>query len=440
MKKICSAIVLMAMTIAASAQSGTNSPYSYYGLGVLADQSGGFNRGMNGLAQGFREGTQVNFLNPASYSATDSLSLIFDVGMSGQITNYSENGVKKNAKNADFEYATVAFRMAKHLGMSLGILPLTNVGYNYSSIESLNADNSTYFQNTYSGSGGFHQVYAGAGWEPIHGFSLGANIGYVWGDITRSIQNAYYTMSNGTLSQNTAINTLTKEYSMTANSLRMNFGMQYRQALGKKDVVTIGASYSPSHSLGADPQCVVTSTNSSTGVVNPTTYTIEDGLKMPNTYSAGFVLQHNNQLKVGADYTLMQWSGVSYPEYKVVNDVPSYALNKDYFMDRHQVTVGGEYCKGPYMRGFLNRVRYRVGASYATPYYKVNGVDGPKELSVSAGFGIPILNAWNDRSMLNISGQWSRRSADKGLLVENTFRINIGITFNERWFAKWKVR
>jgi hypothetical protein len=81
-----------------------------------------------------------------------------------------------------------------------------------------------------------------------------------------------------------------------------------------------------------------------------------------------------------------------------------------------------------------------VGASYATPYYKVNGIDGPKEFSVSAGFGIPILNAWNDRSMLNISGQWSRLSADKSLLTENTFRINIGITFNERWFAKWKVR
>ena len=54
------------------------------------------------------------------------------------------------SKNADFEYATAAFRLAKHLGMSLGILPLTNVGYNYASIESLNADNSTYYQNTYS--------------------------------------------------------------------------------------------------------------------------------------------------------------------------------------------------------------------------------------------------------------------------------------------------
>jgi hypothetical protein len=49
------------------------------------------------------------------------------------------------------------------------------------------------------------------------------------------------------------------------------------------------------------------------------------------------------------------------------------------------------------------------------------------------------MNGWNNRSMLNISGQWVHMSADKGLLSENTFRINIGITFNERWFAKWKV-
>ena len=39
--------------------------------------------------------------------------------------------------------------------------------------------------------------------------------------------------------------------------------------------------------------------------------------------------------------------------------------------------------------------------------------------------------------MLNISGQWQQTSAP-GLLKENTFRINIGFTFNERWFMKWK--
>ena len=59
-------------------------------------------------------------------------------------------------------------------------------------------------------------------------------------------------------------------------------------------------------------------------------------------------------------------------------------------------------------------------------------------MSASIGFGIPIFNAWNNRSILNISGQYVHRSADN-LITENTFRINIGLTFNERWFAKWKV-
>jgi hypothetical protein len=60
------------------------------------------------------------------------------------------------------------------------------------------------------------------------------------------------------------------------------------------------------------------------------------------------------------------------------------------------------------------------------------------EVSASVGFGIPIINGYNNRSLLNISAQWVHRSADN-LLEENTFRINIGLTFNERWFAKWKV-
>ena len=79
-----------------------------------------------------------------------------------------------------------------------------------------------------------------------------------------------------------------------------------------------------------------------------------------------------------------------------------------------------------------------MGAYYATPYQKINGVDGPKEYSVSAGFGIPIVNGYNNRSILNISGQWVCQDS-KTFIKENTFRINIGLTFNEKWFAKWKV-
>ena len=42
--------------------------------------------------------------------------------------------------------------------------------------------------------------------------------------------------------------------------------------------------------------------------------------------------------------------------------------------------------------------------------------------------------------MLNISGQYIKVSPKvKGMLEENSLRVNVGITFNEDWFRKYKV-
>ena len=135
---------------------------------------------------------------------------------------------------------------------------------------------------------------------------------------------------------------------------------------------------------------------------------------------------------------MQKWSKIDFPQYTIVNNQPNYVMLSNQFSDRHKVTFGGDYCKNSYSRYFLARVHYRAGISYTTPYLKINGQDGPRELSVSAGFGIPIINTYNNRSMLNVSGQWSNMSAD-GFIKENTFRINIGFTFNEKWFSKFKV-
>jgi len=62
MKKVIGIVLASTVSMAAFAQSGTNSPYSQFGLGVLSEQSSGFNRGMNGLGLGFHEGNQVNYL------------------------------------------------------------------------------------------------------------------------------------------------------------------------------------------------------------------------------------------------------------------------------------------------------------------------------------------------------------------------------------------
>lgn len=411
------------------AQSGTNSPYSQYGLGLLSDQTSGFNRGMNGLGLGFREHNQVNYINPASYSSLDSLTFIFDAGLSGQITNFKENGTKINANNADFEYAVAGFRAFKHVGVSFGIIPFTNVGYSYSISDYINSDRSTTYTNTYSGSGGIHQVYLGVGWKFLKGLSAGANVSYIWGDLDRSVVNSY---------SDSYVNTLSKYYTATVNSYKLDFGLQYMFNVDKKNALTVGVTYGLGHKLHSDPTCMVVSTNSTTSVSDTVSYSVDNGLEIPMSVGVGLMWNHNNRLKLGADVSYQKWGSTEYPVYKVTNNVPTYELSGDYYSDRYKVTVGGEFCRNEMGRNFFDRIRFRAGASYATPYYKVNGYDGPKEVSVSAGFGIPITNGYNNRSILNISGQWVH-SAAKGLLTENTFRINIGLTFNERWFMKWKV-
>ena len=416
------------MPVASFAQSGTNSPYSQYGLGVLSDQTSGFNRGMNGVGLGYREHNQVNFINPASYSSIDSLSFIFDAGVSGQITNFSENGKKVNANNADFEYAVAGFRAFKHVGVSFGILPFTNVGYSYSESSNIGVS-SEYYTNTYSGSGGLHQIYLGVGWEPLKGLSFGVNGGYLWGNINRSVVNSYSTTSPKTLS---------KSYQADVRSYNIMFGLQYQLALSKNDVFTIGATYSLGHKLSSTPECITSTTNPQSGDVDADTLSVKNGLELPSMIGAGLTWSHAGKLKVGFDYTLQKWGKTSYPQYGEVNGKPTYVLVKGLFNDRHKFNLGADYCGNETSRRFINRIHYRAGASYATPYQKINGLDGPKEISVSAGFGIPLINAWNNRSILNISGQWVHQSA-KGMITENTFRINIGLTFNERWFMKWKV-
>lgn len=434
MKKVFIVMCALLTYVSAYAQSGTNSPYSQFGLGLLSDESTGFNRAMSGLSYGFHEHNQINPQNPASYSAIDSLSFILDAAVSFQTTNFKENGKSKNAKNADFEYAVAAFRAAKHVGFSFGIIPYTNIGYNYSNTANVNAFSSVEsinptYTNTYNGDGGIHEVYIGAGWQPFKNFSFGFNVGYLWGELNRYVTNSY---------SDAYVNTLSKEYTTQVHGFRYNFGLQYTQPLGKNDDVTLGLVYEPGHKTNSDPKCYVISSNSQTAVNDTASYSINNGISIPDMYGVGFVWNHRDQLKLGFDYQLQKWNDISTPEYISNGSSTSFQLVNGEYKNRNKFTFGGEYCKGERYRSFLNRVHYRAGVSYASSYQKINGQDGPKEITASLGFGIPIINTYNNRSMLNITAQWINRSADK-LIKENTFMLTVGLTFNERWFAKFKV-
>lgn len=419
-KKIIASFLLAAMTVSTYAQSGTNSAYSQYGFGVLADQSLSANRGMNGVGLAMRQGNRANVLNPASYSAVDSITMIFDMGLAGQITNIKEGKNSVNANNASFEYAVGSFRLLKNVGFTFGLIPFSNVGYNYAHEQYLDETNGT-MTTTMKGSGGLRQVFIGAGWRFLKPLSVGFNLSYLWGSIDRTV----------TSSSTVDMYNLQKTYSASVRNYKLDFGLQWQQRLSKTDDVTLGVTIGLGHKLGADPTLVVANTSTS----QSTTYTIKNGLKLPMTYAAGVAWQHRHSLLIEADVKMQKWGSTEFPVYEN-ND---YQLKSGILKDRYEVRAGAEWTPNRMSRNLLNRVNYRIGAGYATPYYKINGQNGPKELSVSAGFGIPIQNGWNGRSMLSITGQWVQTSA-KGLLKENAFRLTIGMTFNERWFQKWKVQ
>lgn len=429
-------IVICAFAVNANAQysadspSGTLSPYSQFGLGQLQEPMSGFNAGMNGVGIGMKSHNEVNTTNPASYSAIDSLSFVFDAGVSGQMTNFEQGSKKINRYSAGLDYVSAIFRVAKGVGMSFGVQPYSQIGYDYSESGYVGGEKTLVYTNTYhSRQTGIQNYYVGLGWRPIKFVSVGANIGYLHGEMDRSVTNSF---------SDSNIDTYVKKYQSTINSYKADFGLQVYVPLNKKDVVTLGATYSLGHDLKADQELLYLHTTSSTSAIDTTKYVAEKAFSIPHSFGAGISFAHGSKWKVGADYSLQKWAELSYPVFQENSNTKGFVMSNNYYLDRQRMTIGGEFCANEASRNFFNRIRYRLGASYATPYYKIGNVDGPKEISVSAGLVIPIVNGYNNRSMLNISAQWVNAEA-KGFIKENYFCIKIGFTFNERWFMKWKV-
>lgn len=420
------------------AQSGTLSPYSMYGLGSLIDQSNGAGRGMNGVGIAFRESNEINYLNPASYSSVDSLTFIFDIGMSLQRTMFKEGGVSQNANVADFEYFIAGFRARKHVGVGFGIVPYTDMGFGFENKTPVN--NYTQYpydplyqkttQTTgYSSDGGLHEAFVGVGWEPVKNLSIGFNASFLWGSIWRQVSSTF---------SDSYVNNTYKIYNQRVHTYKLAFAAQYTQPLSGNRDLTLGVTVTPGHKLGGDADLDYISYNNQLTREDTIRCKAKDGYSMPTELAFGLGYRNGKKWRVGLDYSFQNWSSLPNNEFKkpdgtVVSTTGSYN-------NRHKINVGGEYIRNINGRSFLDRLRIRAGISYASSYLKINTVngmkDGPREMSASVGFGIPIINNYNNRSILNIGFQWVNESGS--VIRENTLRLNVGLTFNERWFAKWK--
>ena len=412
-KKIFALLVVMFSVIGAHADNGINSPYSRYGMGILSDQSLGINRQMGGLGYGLRSHRFINIQNPASFSEADTLTMLFEAGFSLQNVNFKEGGKRINAKNASFDYLAIQFRVCKNLGMSAGFLPYSNVGYSFSTTSNQGA--TEVHTSTYNGTGGIYQPFLGIAWKPFSWFSAGATGSYIYGDISHQVAIDFTNSTNRT-----------KLYEAKFRSYKVDFGVQFIAKMTSKQRLTLGATYSLGHNLNT--KATLTETTASSSETTP----INDGFKLPHTYGVGFLYSYNNKWSFGADCTYQQWSTSTF-----------FGGDNSVGKDRYKISVGAEYSPTEISRNLFKMMNYRAGIHYAQPYTEINGLQGCDEYGISAGVSIPFYNNNNSYShgTLHISGQFIHlRPRSAGLITENYLRINIGITFNESWFMKLRVR
>lgn len=366
---------------------------------------------MGGLGAGFRYRNTLNLKNPASYSAVDTLTFIADMGFSLQNCNFNENGVKVNARNASFNHVALQFRILPKVGMTVGVMPFSNVGYSFSSTDLIRRDEDGEISsvNTYYGSGGVRQFMGGLGWRPTEWLSVGLNASYLTGDITHTVSNRY---------SSTVVQSRTKTYLTDMSALKLDFGAQGTVPFGDNRLV-LGVTFTPAQKLESETYVIDAHSVSDT-------ISLADAFQLPELFSAGFSYKWKNRM-IGADVSYQTWSKARF-------------FGEQTGCDRLSAALGFMINPDENSKNLFKRTSYQVGVNFAQPYFNVGNSKGPIQYGISAGFSMPITTSYNSMSYLHVSGEFVRvEPMEKGMISENYLRINIGITFMERWFMKLMV-
>jgi len=414
-------IIFLTGSNALLGQSQINSPYSMFGPGQLSGNDYFRNLGMGGISQGFRSNTSVNYLNPASYTATDSLSFIFDGTVFSHIYQQKVADLEQTTLYANLGSLNFAFPVTHRWSVAAGVLPWSHLGYSISdSQEDDIVGKVNYF---YEGSGGINQVYIGNAFRVIKGLSVGFNASYMFGrSEDQSIAN----------SDSIGFYRTTWSYSDDIRGFMLTYGLQWQIPLSNDNSsLTLGASYTGATNLNVNQNRFIIRTLSGAPGVDTLSITPDNSgsMKIPANLAGGAFINFNNQWGLGLDYQTQSWS-----QYESLGR--NFNLN-----DAWQVRLGTVY--NPRVEtysGIFNRFEYRAGLRYGQSYLKLPDNSGNfqnfSELGISFGITIPVRRSL---SALNVGFEFAQRnSTSKDLINENYFKFNIGINVHERWFIRRK--
>lgn len=402
------------------AQNVISMPYSGIGVGIVNKGSNGILNGMGGTSYAMQNPYYVNFRNPASYAAFDSLSFVADAAVSiFSSTLESGKTVQKNTY-ARPDYIVIGLPVTRHWRTSVGIIPFSSIGYDM--IDSRTMSNIGNISYEYSAKGGINQLYWGNAFRICKGLSIGLNASYMFGS-------AYYN-SNTEFEDGYFYNTHIND-AFHLDGIYLTGGLQYFFNVKEKHRLGLGVVYSNTAYIWAKENLLI---NYYTGPYSTvTTYdtafsdnSARGALNIPQSVGGGFSYSYKDVFIVAADVTWNNWA-----EYQFMG-------HGDSLKNSITASLGAQYTPDPLSPKFLKRLALRIGARYSTGEFILRNKP-ITEFGVNVGLGIP-LNTFNTHSSINVMFEYGKMGTiEKDLIRQNYFRFTLNFTLQEKWYQRMKL-
>lgn len=410
-------LIMFPTLLFAQFNNNTSSPYSRYGLGDLSSYSFGRSSAMGGASIASRYGQQINLANPASYSAIDTLGFMFEFGINGRFSNNKNDLGSRQSNDFNFQYFAMNFHVSNRIGAAMGLIPFADVGYNVVINDEM--DNVGVFQTNYYGAGTISKAFLGLAVEPIKNISLGANLNYSFGMLTRNSEVAFYSASD--------FYRIQQYKSLRVSDFGLDFGAQATIPLKNDQQIIIGAKLESNPKYNAHFSDITQKNLQTTNSVDRDTLNYAEEAKgfveFPISFGLGISFVKNNELEINADYYHQSWG-----------DAKFFGEKSTFLTDLNKFALGAEWIPDKFsIRSFTNRIAYRVGLKYEQTYLIFDN-HHINDFGISFGVGLPI---YRSKSTINVAAEIGRRGTQKyNLVLENYARLNLSVNLYDLWFIK----
>lgn len=415
MRYLFSALILLASGASLLAQNSTSSPYSKFGIGELEMAAGGRNAGMGETGIALRSNLFFNSANPASLTAIDPQSFLLDMGVYFKHTQLSNSEKKANVNDGNVSWVQMGFPISKKLYGGFTVNPKSSVGYNIYTLKTVDGT-SVVYPSVYEGTGGLSESALLLAWKISKHISVGGKGGYMWGNVTQTID------------QSIAVSSTTYEILQTDNvhysGGYFNFGTQITVPVSSKSTIILGGLAGLSSNLKAKTSTTITKSYSSSSEIISTTTKNSYSKKLPLDLGVGISLLYGQKWVGTFDFKQSNWNDAN-----LIFDSSRLTTNNSF-------RGGLEYAPKEEKQSFRQTIRYRIGYRYESGYLKIFN-NQIHEQALSLGFGMPIRK---DKSYANFSVELGTRGTKASNLVkENFVKLNCSFNLFDRWFFKRQI-